>query len=542
RRVERAATDFTAADKQLASYTRTPAQWLRILTPASLTGRRLVERTYGVGGPLIAERIRDLRKVVRLFARTHGRDRRCFLVRAPGRVNLMGRHVDHQGGHVHAMALDREVVMAVAPRKDGVIRLVNTEPVAFPFRELLLGDWRPTVAAVNDWLAFVDGEAVRAHLASTAGDWSNYVLAVAIYQQYRLPNRRLRGMDVAVHGNVPMAAGLSSSSSMVVASMEAVAAVNGIRAPASDLVNWCGEAEWFVGSRGGSSDQAAIRLARAGFAARMEFHPFRVSQYVPIPERAAVLIAYSGEHAVKSAGARDRFNERVANYRLGLLLLKKRHPRLASRLEYVRDLLPTALGVDAGRTFALLGDLPERITRRQIQRELGAGYADLVERIFSSHEDPGEYTIREVVAFGVGECERSRIAAAQLEQGDLEAFGELMQLSHDGDRVSGKLAGPLVAASGGIHSNGMPLHHLVGKYACSTKNIDRLVDIARAVPGVYGAQLAGAGLGGCVMVLAQRDAATRVRKALTDAYYRPREMTPAVWQVRSVAGGGLIRP
>jgi N-acetylgalactosamine kinase len=54
-----------------------------------------------------------------------------------------------------------------------------------------------------------------------------------------------------------------------------------------------------------------------------------------------------------------------------------------------------------------------------------------------------------------------------------------------------------------------------------------MVDIACAVPGVAGAQIAGAGLGGCIMVLARKDAVEAVRKALAARYYRPRRLEPA---------------
>lgn len=529
-------------DTKVARAMRTPAEWLDILRPTSSDGKRLVVRTYGVGGPLVPERLRALRKVVRLFARVYGDDRRCFLVRAPGRVNLMGRHIDHQGGFVHAMALDREIIMAVAPRRDDVLRLANTDAVAFPPRELMLGDWSECLSA-GDWLTFVDSEPVRAHLASAVGDWSNYVLAAAMFQQHRHLHRRLHGMNVAVNGNVPMAAGLSSSSALVVAAMEAITAVNSIPAAPADLVTWCGQAEWFVGSRGGSADHAAIRLGRAGYAARMEFHPFRLSQYVPIPPDATVLIAYSGQHAVKSAGARDRFNERVACYRLGVLLLQRLHPRLAPSLQYIRDLAPHRLGVESAQVWKLLASLPDRITRRGIVRRLGPAFTEQVARIFASHKDPGEYTIRDVVAFGVGECERARVAAEYLDRGDLGTFGELMLISHDGDRVTHRLASPEVGNDGRVEdARETPLYRLAGAYACSTEKIDQLVDIARVIPGVYGAQLAGAGLGGCVMVLAKRSVTNRVKAALSSRYYHKHGMVPAVWEVRSVSGGGIIRP
>jgi galactokinase len=78
-----------------------------------------------------------------------------------------------------------------------------------------------------------------------------------------------------------------------------------------------------------------------------------------------------------------------------------------------------------------------------------------------------------------------------------------------------------------------------GKYACSTPEIDEMVDIACAVPGVAGAQLAGAGLGGCIMILAREEAVPQVRKALAARYYRPRGLDPAAIPCITAEGAGL---
>lgn len=540
--LEKAAAGRTkAVGGAAARYSRPIDEWLRWFSPATGRGASLIERTYGFAGPLVPDRLRALRAVVRLFGRTYGHHRRVMLIRAPGRINLMGRHIDHQGGLVHVMALDRETLLAVSPRNDDVIRLVNVDRLSFPPRELILGDWQQACVA-RDWLAFVDGERVKQHLASTAGDWSNYVLAAAVYQQHRHPHRRLRGMDVAVCGNVPIGAGLSSSSALVVAAMEAIVAVNDIPATPARIVDWCGQAEWFVGSRGGSADQAAIRLGRAGFLARLGFFPFRLVRYVRLPADAAVLVADSGHRAIKSAGVRSRFNERVANYRLGMLWLQHSLQARGKAFERAADLMPERSGMSVREVYEALRMLPERITRRELRHALGKAHEEALDRIFSSHAEPDHYTLRDLVAFGVGECERSRLAAEYLDRRDLEGFGELMRLSHDGDRVVNAPPVPCPLPEEDDGAPPLPLYRLMGAYACSTPAIDEMVDIASAVPGVYGAQLAGAGLGGAIMILAETRAVGRVRRALIEKYYEPRGMEPAVWQVRSVNGGGLIRP
>jgi len=527
--------DRVTLDRSVSRAMHAPDKWLDLLTPKR--GRKLVEHNYGIGGALVNDRLKAIRRIIQLFTREFGHNGKLLLIRAPGRLNLMGRHIDHQGGFVHSMALDCEIIMAARPRTDDVIRMVNADPVAFPKRELVIGDWSNTLRT-DDWLSFVDGRAVQTHLLSTAGDWSNYVLASALYLQYHHTGRRLRGMDIAVTGNVPMAAGLSSSSSLVVAAMEAFTAINGIHNEGPAVVSACGQAEWFVGSRGGAADHAAIRLGKAGHAVRMSFHPFRVVRNVPIGRNASLLIAYSGQHAVKSAGARDRFNERVACYRLGILLLRNMYREHAKQLRHIRDVSPKRLKVPPKRVLDMIQSLPNRITRAQLRRELRNEQNEL-DRIFSSHGDPGTYTVRDVVTYGVGECERSRLAAGYLDRGDLTGFGELMLRSHDGDRVSGT---PAFTEPSPAAGQSPKLASLIGQYACSTDRLDQLVDLARSVPGVYGAQLAGAGLGGCAMILADHAAARRISAILTRQYYEPRRMNPTIWNVRSVRGGGIIRP
>ena len=73
----------------------------------------------------------------------------------------------------------------------------------------------------------------------------------------------------------------------------------------------------------------------------------------------------------------------------------------------------------------------------------------------------------------------------------------------------------------------------------SPEEIDHMVDIACGVEGVAGAQIAGAGLGGCIMILARREAVERLRRALVREYYRPRGLKPAVLPCLTVEGAGL---
>jgi galactokinase len=107
---------------------------------------------------------------------------------------------------------------------------------------------------------------------------------------------------------------------------------------------------------------------------------------------------------------------------------------------------------------------------------------------------------------------RAEIAPRLLSEGRFEEFGELMKISHDGDRVSGKMPAATVVAGAGLERD-------CGAYACSTPRIDAMCDLLNSTDGVYGSAVAGAGLGGCVLALVDRARAARVMERLNLEFY-----------------------
>lgn len=527
-------------------YLKPAKEWLALLDDNGPGLRRVLGATYGDDAAVLDERREAMRKVVQAFIGQYGPDRLTVVCRAPGRVNLMGRHVDHRGGCVNVMAINREALVAASPREDDVVRLRHLQVTQFPNREFriydLLGEetW-------SGWMDFLGSGTVQRVLKAAPGDWSHYVRAPLLRLQYEHGHMRLKGMDCMVSGNIPMGAGLSSSSALVVAFAEAAVVLNGIRVAMRDFIDLCGEGEWFVGSRGGSADHAAIRTGQLGHVSAIGFFPFRTVREVPFPEGLRVVLAHSGSRALKSAGARDVFNQRVACYQLAELLLKERWPAAAG-MEHLRDLSPDHLRVEAADVIRALTLLPDRPARAELAAHIPPHLHDRLEQILASHADVGPYDLRGAALFGISECMRSERFAEVLAAGDMATISSFMQASHDGDRAviwESGVASPFAvdmsdAALLRLAGQSVDLLRCSGAYTCSTPDIDRMVDLARALPGVIGAQLAGAGLGGCMMVLARPEALEHIVRQLEDAYYKPRGIPAEIHVCSPVEGAGLL--
>jgi len=525
------------AEPAPARRTLAPAgAWAALLDSPPPALRRQFGQWYGEEVPWAA-----LRAAVQAFLRRYGADRRIAMVRSPGRINLLGRHIDHQGGTVNVLAINREVLLVAAPREDDRVTLANADPAQFAEQQFRISD---LVANLNwdDWQRVIDGPRLQRLLDEARGDWANYVKAAVLRLQDQFRDRQLHGLDAMVSGDIPMGAGLSSSSALVVATAEAVTAFNRLPVSARRLVSLCGEGEWFVGTRGGAADHAAIKLSRRGYVTRVGFFPFQIEDAAPFLPGHDLVVCNSGIYAGKSHTARNLFNAKVAAYHIGRGWFKMLRPDLAPKIEHLRDLDPAHLGLSRAEFAALLARLPVRVTRAQVQAvfaQLAEAERQRLERMFLSHDaPPGGYPVRDVVVFGLSEMARARKCLNLLRRHDAAALGRLMTISHDGDRVARATARQTwrrIARSvtvrelttwGRPAGRARDLSELTGSYGCSLPELDRIVDLALGQPGVEGAQLAGAGLGGCVMVLVQKAHTAQVRAALGDQGIRAEVFRP----------------
>ncbi len=185
-----------------------------------------------------------------------------IIVRAPGRVNLIGEHTDYNDGFVLPMAIDHAVWMALSPRADLQVRIRSLDlevDSAFDLNSLAKGE---------GWLEYIKGVAFQ--------------LQKAGYE--------LRGFDAVMTGDVPRGAGLSSSAAVELATARAFAAVSGFAWDAAQMaiISQKAENEW-VGVNCGIMDQMASAASKAGYALFLDCRTLEV-QHAPLPENISVVI------------------------------------------------------------------------------------------------------------------------------------------------------------------------------------------------------------------------------------------------------------
>jgi len=556
---------LTAIEQRLGRERfKTVSQWLDLLSddgPARGETDAVLQELYGTSNvTLLTERREAYRRALLRFQACFSADRHVILVRSPGRINIVGRHVDWQGGHCNLMAVNQEVVVAASPRADDRLEIRNVDPDQFPDASLSLGrmiaqlDW-------DGWLNCINSAALERYLRQSAGGWWIYIEAAMLRLQMAFPDRLLSGMDMAVCGSIPVAAGMSSSSALVVSTAETAVALHGLDVQPRQFVNFCGEGEWFVGTRGGSADHAAMKFGAAGAITHVKFHDFEVLKQVRFPDSHRMVVCNSFTQAQKAGSVKKAFNARVASYMAGVELVRKRFPQYAALIQYVRDIRPETLHVSVETIYKILLELPLEMSAAEIPRN----FADdpqvwrRLQTYFDAAENDDRYPIRGVMLFGISECGRAREAARCLEEGDMIALGELMRISHDGERcfrVTDDLqAEPWTADISDDYlrrciedcHGGDPerkrralLHLQYGAYRCSTCDIDAIVDIALRTPGVEGAQIAGAGLGGCAMVLARTSAVPALKERLDRLFYAPKNLPSGVIECIPAAGSCLV--
>jgi len=216
------------------------------------------------------------------------------MVRAPGRVNLIGEHTDYNDGFVLPVAIDRYIIVASRPRNDGLARIYSLDfdaMVQFPIDDIQY-----------------DSE----------NKWSNYPRGVARFLQEAGYN--LRGLDAVITGNVPQEAGLSSSAAMEVAMAMTFEKISGLKIDPVKIALICQKAEnQFVGVNCGIMDQFISRMGKKDHALLLDCRSLEF-ELVPLElEGIKIVICNTG---VKRGLVDSEYNKRRSECERGVKLLE----------------------------------------------------------------------------------------------------------------------------------------------------------------------------------------------------------------------------
>ena len=362
------------------------------------------------------------------------------VARAPGRVNLIGEHIDYCDLAVLPMATQHEARLEFRPRHDGMVRITSTDPQ----------------------FASVEFEISPAIALGPPGDWRNYLQAPANELARRFAI--WRGVEGILSSDIPIAAGLSSSTALVNTVGLALAHANEVSLTPEESAELMAEAERYTGTRGGGMDQAIGFGARAGHAAHITFGPLRM-RHLAVPEDWCFVVADTGVRAEKSGPEQASYNRRRSECEEAL--------DAVVRFASMRGCLPT---VPRGY--------------RDLLRMMGAA------EVIALAEDALQTRLLRRFRHVVSEAGRVEQAVDCLLNADLAGFGTLMD-----------------ASQGSLYAD----------YQVSCQELDELVAIAREGGGA-GARLTGAGFGGCIVALCDRGTVAAVLETLVEQYFEPRGM------------------
>lgn len=382
----------------------------------------------------------------------------CWFV--PGRLEIFGKHTDYAGGRSLLATVPRGLAVAARPRSDSAVHVVD----------------------------LVDRQGVHVNpLEEVSGRHGlfNYVQVVARRFALNFDGAAL-GVDIAIAGDLPRAAGLSSSSALVIGIASALIRRAGLPdrddwrrhiGSVHDLASYLGCIEngydfgalrgsSGVGTLGGTEDHTAILACRAGQVSQFRFVPVQHLDEAPMPADWAFVVACSGIQADKAGAARDDYN-RAARSARALLDIWNAHARHAA----------SSLG-DA------LAQEPESARR-------------LEHWIAPAPEGFAPGALRRRLLHFIGEDQRVADAARAFQAADADELGRLADASQ------------------------RDAQSLLGNQIAETRALSAL---ARH-QGAWAASSFGAGFGGSVWALVPRADAARFGESWVTAY---RKHAPSV--------------
>lgn len=445
-----------------------------------------------------------------------------FVARSPGRVNLIGEHIDYSLYEVLPMAIAADVIIAVSTSKNTLkgtasLSIANVEGDKFKSEEFSFP---------------LDGDV---DIDASTHIWTNYFKAglhgaMGLLRQKRKDFNPC-SMQVLVDGNVPAGGGLSSSAAFVCASALAVLRASGEEEIIKkELVELSIVSERSVGVNSGGMDQAASVFSIRGDALSVSFSPQLHAEAIAFPKtdsHITFMIAQSFVAADKHVTAPECYNLRVVECTLAAEAIAA---GLGVKLE--DDSAPLGRSLHGlQNAYYNSASAPSHSESKFPEIDKLESMVSLVKKRLSSDSYTRD-SIAQTLKTTVPSLEKRymtkfpiRATHFRLRQRALHVFTEAIRVS--------KFKSLLQSPQPSTPDKGTALLQALGTlmnqtqdscrdvYNCSCPELDELCTIAREA-GSYGGRLTGAGWGGCTVHLVPKDKIDDVRRAWEEKYYRVR--------------------
>lgn len=484
------------------------------------------------------------------FQSTYGQPAE-FVARSPGRVNIIGEHIDYSLYSVLPMAITADALLAVSTKVDSAnvkpgtykIQIANVQSARFPSHEFDI----PFDAIEID---------------ATVHEWTNYFKsglrgALELLRKKHGADYKPVSMQILMDGTVPAGGGLSSSAAFTSTSALAVMIANGEKTvDKTELTELAIVSERAVGVNSGGMDQSASVFSERGSALFVSFTPTLTARPVSFPKtnpELCFLIAQSFVVADKYVTGPIHYNLRVVECSLAAAYLN-------AVLNPAGTQLPTdaaPLGVSLrGFHDAYFAAHPEAAAKNPTQGDQLRELIALTEKTLADAEGYTREQIATVLgttvdAFDARFTSKFPVRAShfKLRQRALHVFSEALRVQQFMSLLEDPENHPDLSAS---DSNTTVYNEKLGAllndtqdscrddYECSCDEIDQICRIARKA-GSYGSRLTGAGWGGCSVHLVPADKVASVKEAWEKEYYAGKDLTPEQKEgavVESRPGGG----
>src|ERR1043165_8798569 len=537
------------------STLRSPRVWQTILNP-DLPGKIMLSQVQLIHA-LVEEDLQDLDKrllalysaVISKFAALHGDSTRCFLVRAPESINLIGHHIKDFGGATNGIAC-YETVFCVSRRTDSKVSIAHVDE-RFRALEFELGeglpkgpviDWKSHVTQANKREAGLDSDKRQA--------WAKTVRQAIQYyvNRHKGPTGQIElpvpGLDIVVGAILPAGYSAYSQTTLAAGALVAIMAASGEwgKLPLCEFVDWLEEGQ--SGGHGRRCDAGPIVFGMPGEVIHTDWNPAR-GKGKALPHGFNFVSAHSG---LKTDCAHEAASANV------LKTPAVRATTTFAALALYKQLAAENVPLCDEENYRLMLQIPQQAGRRELLSRLNsAGAKSELAARFKTHTEPGGgYNLREKLLFVLAEMRRAERAASVIRAGDAAALGALMNISQAGEanilhqvapmgRIEQTLAIPACTSDEEILSlaeHTDPLWKQSGKPGASTTETDLLCDIANGIAGVQGARYCEPNR---IAILCKAENLQILKDELISGYYTPRGLpVTLVEEVYACQGVGVL--